>query len=154
MPGRVFLDTNVVVYLYSTSEPAKRAIVASLVEKAEPVVSSQVLGELANVLLRKLALPVAAIERAIGEVTTACDVVLVTPATVLSALRISSRYRYGFYDSQIIAAALASGTVTLYSEDLQHGQTVDQLRILSPFSAAAREPAARYRARPRLRRAA
>jgi predicted nucleic acid-binding protein len=34
----------------------------------------------------------------------------------------------------IIAAALEAGCATLYSEDLQHGQVIDQrLTIINPF---------------------
>ena len=154
MRDRVFLDTNVLVYLYSNSEPAKRSLVTALVERHEPIVSTQVLGELANVLWRKLRLPVEAIERTIDEVIAACDLVLVTPATVKAALRISERYRYGFFDSQVLAAATAAGARTVYSENMHHGQRIDGLRIVSPFAAEAREPSARYRARTKLRRAA
>jgi predicted nucleic acid-binding protein len=154
MRDRVFLDTNVVVYLYSNSEPAKRALVGGVVERHDPVVSTQVLSELANVLLRKLALPVEAVERAIDEVIMACDLVLVTPAMVKTALRICERYRYSFFDSQVLAAAISVGARTVYSEDLQHGQIIDGLRIVSPFAAEARERTARYRSRVRSLRAA
>jgi predicted nucleic acid-binding protein len=154
MRDKVFLDTNVLVYLYSSSEPTKRSLAMSLVEQNDAVVSTQVLSELANVLLRKLALPVDAIERAIEEVTTACDLVLVTPATVRSALQVCARYRFAFFDSQILAAAMAAGARTVYSEDMQHGQVVEGLRIASPFATAARERTARYRVRTKLRRAA
>lgn len=154
MRDKVFLDTNVLVYLYSSSEPAKRSIVTSVVADNHAVVSTQVLGELANALVRKLALPAEAIDRAIDEVTSACDLVLVTPATVRSALRVCARYRLAYFDGQILAAALAAGVNTVYSEDMQHGQIVEGLRIVSPFVPAARERAARYRVRTRLGRAA
>ena len=49
------------------------------------------------------------------------------------ALDIQARYRYGFYDALIIAAALDAGCTRLYSEDLQHGQRIDGLIIENPF---------------------
>ena len=51
-----------------------------------------------------------------------------------TALSIQSRYRYSFYDSLIIAAALEAGCTRLLSEDLQAGQTIDGLRIEDPFA--------------------
>lgn len=36
-------------------------------------------------------------------------------------LDIQARYRYGFYDALIIAAALSADCTRLYSEDLQYG---------------------------------
>ena len=46
---------------------------------------------------------------------------------------IRARWRYGFYDSLVIAAALAAGCARLLSEDLQHGQRIESLTIVDPF---------------------
>ena len=43
------------------------------------------------------------------------------------------------YDSLIVAAAMRAGCSTLYSEDLQHGQTIDQMTIRNPFTRGHRE---------------
>ena len=52
----------------------------------------------------------------------------------VSALDVAARYGFSHYDSLIIAAALESGCSTLYSEDLRHGQVIDQhLTIINPF---------------------
>ncbi|WP_096876524.1 hypothetical protein [Methylomonas koyamae] len=49
-------------------------------------------------------------------------------------LDIAERYGFCWYDSLIVGAALAAECDCLYSEDLQHGQVVDnQLRIVNPF---------------------
>lgn len=52
------------------------------------------------------------------------------------ALRISQRYKYGIYDSLVIAAALEGGCSVLYSEDMQHGQSIGSLKIRNPFRQA------------------
>ena len=49
------------------------------------------------------------------------------------ALDLQTRYRYGFYDSLVIAAALDAGCTRLYSEDLQDGQRIEGLTIKNPF---------------------
>ncbi|MBI3154384.1 MAG: hypothetical protein HYZ20_03150 [Burkholderiales bacterium] len=49
------------------------------------------------------------------------------------ALGVRARWRYGFYDSLVIAAALAAGCSRLLSEDLQHGQRIESLTIVDPF---------------------
>ena len=49
------------------------------------------------------------------------------------ALDIQARYRYGFYDSLIVAAALDAGCTRLYSEDLQDGQKIEALTIENPL---------------------
>lgn len=63
-----------------------------------------------------------------------CDVVPIQAETTLSAVTIMERYQFSFYDSLIIATALAANCTTLYSEDMQHSQLIDnQLLILNPF---------------------
>jgi predicted nucleic acid-binding protein len=49
------------------------------------------------------------------------------------ALALQERWRYSFYDCLIIASALQAGCRTLYSEDLQHRQSIETLTIVDPF---------------------
>ena len=149
---RIFLDSNVLLYAYSETDPGKRARARTLADDPGAIISTQVLSEFANVVLRKFGMPVAEARRRTAELAARCDVFTVTPATVIEAFRIRERFGFGFFDSQIVASALASGATTLYSEDLHHGQTIDGiLRILSPFAPAARQPPGVYRAGRRAR---
>jgi predicted nucleic acid-binding protein len=54
----------------------------------------------------------------------------------LRALSLQERYGYHFYDAMIVAAALSAGCTTLYTEDLQHGQQIEGLRMVNPFLAS------------------
>ena len=56
-----------------------------------------------------------------------------TIALYREALDLHANLGYSFYDALIIAAALEAGCSTLYSEDLQDGQTVRDLKIVNPF---------------------
>ena len=60
----------------------------------------------------------------------------VNPSAALyqDAVSILGRYGFSFYDSLIVAAALEAGCTRLYSEDLQHGQRIQRLTILNPFT--------------------
>jgi predicted nucleic acid-binding protein len=49
------------------------------------------------------------------------------------AVNIARRQNFSIYDSLIVAAAQHTGCAVLYSEDLQHGQRIDQLTIRNPF---------------------
>jgi predicted nucleic acid-binding protein len=59
----------------------------------------------------------------------------VHPSTAIRtrALRIRSVRGFSFCDNLILATALESGCKRLLTEDLQHGQQVDGLRIENPF---------------------
>lgn len=134
MSGKTFLDTNIVVYLYSGDEPEKQAAALALIEQINPVVSTQVLSELANTLSRKFGLAYDVVAQAVEEVGDACTVVPVMPDTIAQALALAQKYRYSYYDSLILAAALSAGCKTLATEDMQHGQLIeDVLTIHNPF---------------------
>lgn len=145
---RIFLDSNVLLYAYSETDPEKRQIARGLADEHGAVVSTQVLSEFANVVLRKFRMPSPEARRRIAELAARCDVIAVTPAVVMEAIHVHERFGFSFFDSQIVAAALVSGATTLYSEDLQHGQRIDgKLRIVSPFTPAAQQRRGRYRVR-------
>jgi len=143
----VFVDTSVLVYAYSTTDPNKVEIAREVLRISGGWISTQVLSEFSNVALRKLVMPPREIAEAVRQLAETRRVLTVQIGHVVAALEVSRRYRYSYYDSLIIASALAAGATTLYTEDLHHGQTIDGiLRIVSPFAPAARQPRGVYRA--------
>ncbi len=127
-----FVDTNIVVY--SLSDDDEKRLQALKIIATKPVISTQVLNETTNTLQRKLQFTPQAIRAILTRLIQECYVVPLHAETTLSALNIMERYRFSFYDSLIIAAALAANCTTLYSEDMQHQQLIDnQLIILNPF---------------------
>lgn len=134
MSGKIFLDTNIVVYLYSGDEPEKRTAAIRFLEQGNPIVSTQVLSELANTLSRKFGLSFDVVAQAVAEVRDACAIVPVMPDTIIQALALAQKYKYSYYDSLILAAALSAGCETLATEDMQHGQVIEGvLTIRNPF---------------------
>jgi predicted nucleic acid-binding protein len=98
------------------------------------VVSVQVLNELANALCRKFGFRWSRIRGIIDSILRTCPNPLpLTLETHRAGLRICERYEYSMYDGLILATALEGGCTKLYSEDMQHGQIIDGLRIVNPF---------------------
>jgi predicted nucleic acid-binding protein len=87
------------------------------------------------VILRKaaLTLPIEGARGYLEAVLAPLMRVTVTESLFHRALDVQSRWRFGFYDSLVVAGALAAGCRTLLSEDLQHGQKLDSLRVIDPF---------------------
>ena len=129
---RVFIDTTVLLYLLSTdTKKADRA--EGIVEKGGRI-SVQVLNELANIALRKLAMPWPEINDVLNIVRVLCPVEPLTIETHDTGRRVAERYKLSVYDSMIVASALLAGCEILYSEDMQNGLVVDeQLHIHNPF---------------------
>ena len=48
-------------------------------------------------------------------------------------ISLKDRYRIAYWDAAIVAAARILGAGTLYSEDLNHGQDYDGVRVVNPF---------------------
>lgn len=131
----VFADTNIVIYAYGV-DPAKVAK-AKVVLNDTPVISTQVINEFHNVARRKLGLDMATRHRIATDLLQSCRVVAVDQAIVSAAMLVEARYLVSYWDALIIAAALATGCNTLYSEDLQDGQIFEgRLTVKNPFSSA------------------
>jgi predicted nucleic acid-binding protein len=132
---RVFFDTNILVYAYSSDEIEKKSVVQELLEREqEIVISTQVINEFINVMRRKKAIPTATLQDVLRELVAVFHVSLVHIDTIDSALGISQKYNYSYFDSLMISSALENSCVVLYSEDMHHKQIVGAaLTILNPF---------------------
>jgi predicted nucleic acid-binding protein len=137
MSVKAFFDTNVLIYLYSVDEPEKQSKALQRIEATENRwISPQVLSELSNTLNKKFKLEYSAIAKVLNEILTSFQVITVQPDTIKQALNIAQIYRYSYYDSLIIAAALEQSCTILFSEDMQHEQSIEHhTLILNPFKA-------------------
>jgi predicted nucleic acid-binding protein len=127
-----FFDTSVLLYLLSDDTDKADRIETLL--SARGIVSVQVLNEFAVVVLRKLKMPLNEVREILDTIRAVCAVEPLTIETHDRGLAVCERYRFSLYDSMLVAAALISGATILYSEDLQHGQVIDnQLRVTNPF---------------------
>jgi predicted nucleic acid-binding protein len=132
---RAFLDTNLFVYLYSQTDPAKRELAFIAINAFDRVVSTQVLNEFCSVALRKLRHPVQAVKKAVGEICETCCLAKIDETTVMKALDVYGKYGYSYYDSLIIASALEEKCRYLLSEDMNDGQIIEeQLTIKNIFT--------------------
>ena len=134
--GKVFLDTNLLVYSVDTSDAVKhrrsRQVVAAVGQAQTGVISTQVMLELFSALLRKLRhTPLEAKETV--QRLSAFETVLVSPAIIERAMDCVLLYSISFWDALIVAAAAAANCRVLLTEDLQHGQSLLGVRIENPL---------------------
>ena len=132
MKDNYFLDTNVLIYTVTGEERKKEIAIHLLCTNA--VISTQVVNECINVMSRKWKYDYSQIRLVTAQFTQACQVMTLSLRTVSLAMDLAEKYRYTYFDSLILASALEANCESLYSEDLQHGQVIDQrLRIINPF---------------------
>jgi predicted nucleic acid-binding protein len=135
MSDRVFLDANILVYLYSEDEGNKRDIAYKIVNDSLCIISTQTLNEASNVWYKKYKLNKAHIIKYLDEIESVCDqILLIQRKTINQALIIKDRYGCSYYDSLMLASALEGNCKIIFTEDLQDGQLIeDTLRIVNPY---------------------
>lgn len=128
----VFLDTNVLLYLFS-EDPAK-ADRAEELTAAGAVVSVQLLNEFVAVARRKLAMNWSEIAETIRIVQGVCVVQPLTVEVHHEARRLAEQLQLAWYDALIVSAALAAGCKTLFTEDMHDGLRIENaLTVRNPF---------------------
>ncbi len=143
MTDRVFVDTNVALYLKDPRDPIKlrraNEWVRVLLDSQSLIVSPQVLNEMYFVGMRKFPqVPRAELRDFVRDFLPACTAPL-DAAVVSDAFGIEEAHRFHWWDCVIVASALAAGCRYLLTEDMQHGRVIGELMILNPFAAAPAE---------------
>ena len=134
MNDSVFIDTNVLVYVYSEDEPEKQSVAFDIFEQVRCMTSTQALNEFCSVCLRKLTMPVNEVSQAVREIVENCELCYVDMGTIQKALSLKDKYGYTYYDCLILASSILNNCKTVYSEDMQHNQLIEEkLKIINPF---------------------
>ncbi|MHC6202786.1 PIN domain-containing protein [Breznakiellaceae bacterium SP9] len=133
MSDRVFIDTNILVYAYSTDDEVKQRKTVSALFDNDCVISTQVVNEFCNICLKKLHLSASIIKRDLAEIITICDCYTVNYQTAQHALALQERYGFSYYDCLIVASAIETDCKYLFTEDLSNGQKIDNILIRNIF---------------------
>ena len=136
MTDLVFVDTNVFLYALDEADAHKQRTASNWREELwasrRGRISFQVLQEFYAKAAQKWP---QAINLARAEVR---DLLAWRPVAVSSAIlqeswKIQDRYRLSFWDALIVAAAKAASCRYLLTEDMQSGQQLDDVWVVSPF---------------------
>lgn len=136
---RIFVDANIVIYAYDTSNINKHQIAIKIIDdlwkSGQGVLSTQVLQEFFVVITKKVPQPLdISSAKGIVEDLLEWDVVINDGKSILEAIEIHQKHKYSFWDSMIINAAVSGGAGLLLSEDLSDGHIVEGVTIENPFN--------------------
>lgn len=137
--SKIFLDTNILVYIYDRHDDARHQSAVRLFGEEwvndEKVISMQVIAEFCNVMLTKkgLIMKVPDLEFVITNVLKPLLGHVPSAEFYQGAARLYASHSLSFYDALIVQAALDLDCALLYSEDLQGGQTFGKLKVVNPF---------------------
>lgn len=137
MSGKVFIDTNILVYAHDLDAGIKQrtahTLILKLAQDRTGVLSMQVLQEFYVTATRKLITPLPKTEaRAIVE-DFGHWCISTSPADIKNAFQIEDEARISFWDALIVGAAVRAGATHILSEDLNPGQTIGGILIENPF---------------------
>lgn len=140
-----FIDTNVWLYRLFDDQrievgerQRKLKIATSITNQANLMISTQVINEISANLIKKANFDETQIKGVIQSLYNRCQVVEFNLNILQSASDLRMSYSLSFWDSLIVASALAGGAEILYSEDMQDGLRVsEQLNIVNPFQSTA-----------------
>ena len=133
MTDRVFVDTNVLIYLYSTTEPDKKRIAQEIFVKYKCIISTQVLNEFCNVCIKKWKYDCADIEKALDEILDNCFLVGVGQGTIRKALKIQKGLGYQYFDCLMIASGIENHCAYLLTEDMSDNKVIGDMKIVNVF---------------------
>jgi predicted nucleic acid-binding protein len=139
MPDKIFIDTNLWVYLFLDSEKItdinKKNTVSEILKKSSNIViSAQVLNEVSNVFIKKYKFDLGKIGNIIDKILDSTEVYPITSDNTINSLKLLKKYSLSFYDGLIISSALESGCNKLFSEDMHNALVIDKkLTIINPF---------------------
>jgi predicted nucleic acid-binding protein len=103
MSDRVFIDTNIFVYIQRKDDPVKSQISQKAVSFFDCVISTQVVNEFCSLFTKKYPSPIDEIRKSLASIYANCGLVTVTPVLADKALSLQDRYQFSFYDSLMLA---------------------------------------------------
>jgi predicted nucleic acid-binding protein len=133
-----FVDTNILLYAYDATAGARhdraRELVGRLGGERTGAVSVQVLQEFYVNAVAKIKQPLSTEAarqrlRALSRWTTHSPLA----PDVLAATAISEDLQISFWDAMIVRSASELGCTRLWTENLDHGQTMLGVRVSNPF---------------------
>jgi len=133
MQNKIFLDSNVWLYLFLQDDDEKYKITEKYLLKnnlnSSFVITYQVINEVANILLKNNFTEIEIRENIeyLFKINTLQNF---TKEIVLLASSVREKYSVSFWDSVIIGSALYAKCDTLISEDMQDGLMIDNQLLI------------------------
>lgn len=130
-----FADSNIWFYALNRSQDvAKHDTANRLLKYPGGWISTQVINEVCKNLIAKASFQEDQVAKIISAFYRRCRVIELNRDILLTASELRATYLFSFWDSLIVASALAANVEILYSEDMQDGlEVLNQLEVVNPF---------------------
>lgn len=131
-----FVDTNVWLYAFiQTQDQAKTTAAKAIIQSNEVVISTQVINEVCVNLIKKAHFDEVSVRHLVESFYGKYRVAEISRAVLIEASELRGRYSFSYWDSMIVACALAEDAAVIYSKDMHSGLIVEnRLQIINPFA--------------------
>jgi predicted nucleic acid-binding protein len=137
MTARVFVDTNLLIYSLDPGDPLKRSASADLLRETirtrTLTLSPQSLNECYRVLTQRRRVMPVADARSFISMLAPWAIAPLTAETTQRAFLVQDEIGAGWWDSLMLASAALAKCRIFFSEDLQDGRAIGEMRIVNPF---------------------
>lgn len=134
--AKIFIDTNVLVYAVDAYDRKKQILCRQALQKLESgndgVISTQVMQEFYVAATKKLGIEPAVAKRILHSLEN-FEIVIVDPALIKEAVDCSMIQQISFWDALIIVCAESAKCEKVWTEDLNHGQVINGVRVENMF---------------------
>jgi len=134
---RLALDTNILAYAEGVNGSAMQTAALELIKMlpdGATLLPVQALGELFNVLVRKVGRSTAQAQRSILGWRDAFPLIETSAGVMLSAVDLAKVHQLGIWDAVIVSGSAEAGCRLLLSEDMQDGFTWRGVTVTNPFA--------------------
>jgi predicted nucleic acid-binding protein len=135
MSGKIFLDSNILIYAQDAGAPKKQRTSRELIAQfagSGGVISTQVMQEFFVAATRKLGVDSLA-AKGVLKTLEVFELVQVSSPLIYEAIDCSILNQLSFRDALILASAASAGCSTVLSEDLNSGQAILGMKVQNPY---------------------
>jgi len=136
MTGRIFVDSNIWIYLfaeeYNEKSQISRKFILEKVKENHLIISFQVINEVCRILQKKK-FTEEKLRLVINYLTKICEIHKSTLELSLKASELRESHSFSFWDSHIVAHAIDAQSDFLASEDMQNNYKIQGMVIKNIF---------------------
>jgi len=127
MIDRIFIDSNIWVYLFAKDDNKKNLITREFIlektKNSHLIISFQVINEVCRILKKK-EFSEEKLKFVINSLSKICEIHNSTIELSLEASKLREEHNFSYWDSHIVAHAIDAKSDFLISEDMQNGRKI------------------------------
>jgi predicted nucleic acid-binding protein len=104
------------------------------VSESNGILALQTLGEFFNACVRKYRFDPQVMQAAVASWQEVFPIAVSSPSALNAAMRAVISHSLSFWDAMLVSTVREAGVSLLFSEDMQHGQVIEVVRIINPFA--------------------